>query len=65
MTEGDIMDAGIILVLGLALLFFGTVGYMTWKEHKRQGIHVAEPPTWTREGRMQIEKPQKRTQQTS
>ncbi len=53
------MDPGIIGILGLALLFLGGVGYAAWKERKRRGLQIAEPPIWIQDGR-QIEEPQKR-----
>jgi len=54
------MDPGFAIALGLASLFFGGVGYMAWKEHKRRGLQVAEPPTWPRGSSRQIEEPKRK-----
>ena len=47
------MDPGIMTVLELALLFFSGVIYLAWKEHKRRGLQIAEPPIWIRNSRQQ------------
>jgi hypothetical protein len=53
------MDPGIIIVLGLALLFFAGIGYTAWKEHKRRGLQVADPPIWSRNDGTRIEESKK------
>jgi hypothetical protein len=39
-----IMRPDVLIVLILALLFFGGVGYLVWNDRKRQELPADEPP---------------------
>ncbi len=43
------MDTGIIIVLGLALLFFAGIGYTVWKEYRERRLQTTHPPIWGRD----------------
>ncbi len=43
------MDTGIIIVLGLALLFFAGIGYTAWKEYRERRLQTTNPPKWVRD----------------
>jgi hypothetical protein len=53
------MEPDIIVVLGLALVFFGGIGYILWKENNRNKPQAAEIQASSQENRRPIEKPSK------
>jgi Flp pilus assembly protein CpaB len=54
------MESDIIIILGLALVFFGGIGYMQWKEHNKQKLQAAEIQASSQDNRQPIEKLSKR-----
>jgi hypothetical protein len=61
MEEEFIMESDIIVVLGLALVFFGGIGYILWKENNRNKPQTAETQTLSQDNRQSIEKLSKRS----
>jgi hypothetical protein len=56
-----IMEPDVFIVLSLALLFFGGVGYLVWKERNSQNVQISDPPASREDNTRRTEKRKKRT----
>jgi hypothetical protein len=54
------MESDMIVILGLALAFFGGIGYIILKERNGRKSQTAELQTFSQDNRQPIEKPNKR-----
>jgi len=54
------MEADMIVVLGLALFFFGGISYLLWKERNRQKPRAVEMQVFSQDSRQPVEKPNRR-----
>jgi hypothetical protein len=50
------MEADTIVILGLALLFFGGITYLIWKERNREKTQVADVPILSQDSSQPVEK---------
>jgi|WetSurMetagenome_2_1015567.scaffolds.fasta_scaffold1007267_1 hypothetical protein len=54
--EGLIMESDMIVVLGLALFFFGGISYLLWKERNKPKPRAAEMQAFSQDSRQPVEK---------
>jgi cbb3-type cytochrome oxidase subunit 3 len=54
------MEADMIVVLCLALFFFGGISYILWKERNKQKPRAAEMQVFSQDGRQPGGKPKRR-----